>query len=94
MNDPPQDNGKRNDEPRDDVTLLLAKWRGGDDRALETLASVVYNELRRLAGRYLDILVDAQDVGELQAEEVDTETLRQLADITLAGTGQVGRKLV
>jgi RNA polymerase sigma factor (TIGR02999 family) len=37
-----------------DVTLLLVRWRGGDDQALDELASLVYNELRRLAGRYLN----------------------------------------
>ena len=42
--------------------------------------------------RHLDILVDAEDVGELQAEEVDTETLGQLPDVALAGPGKVGRK--
>jgi RNA polymerase sigma factor (TIGR02999 family) len=35
------------------VTLLLVKWRGGDEQALDELVSVVYTELRRLAGRYL-----------------------------------------
>jgi RNA polymerase sigma factor (TIGR02999 family) len=40
--------------PRHDVTLLLGRWRGGDDQALEQLASLVYGELRRLAGRYLN----------------------------------------
>jgi RNA polymerase sigma factor (TIGR02999 family) len=41
------------DEPRHDVTRLLSRWRGGDDQALEELASLVYGELRRMAGRYL-----------------------------------------
>jgi RNA polymerase sigma factor (TIGR02999 family) len=41
-------------EPRHDVTLLLGRWRGGDDQALDELLSLVYNELRRLAGRYLN----------------------------------------
>jgi len=36
------------------VTLLLARWRDGDDQALDDLLSVVYKELRRLAGRYLN----------------------------------------
>jgi len=49
-----QDGKKRSDAPGHDVTLLLAKWRGGDDEALDELGSVVYNELRRLAGRYLN----------------------------------------
>jgi RNA polymerase sigma factor (TIGR02999 family) len=42
------------DEPAHDVTLLLARWRDGDDEALEALASLVYHELHRLAGRYLN----------------------------------------
>lgn len=36
-----------------DVTRLLTDWRGGDQQALEQLAPLVYDELRRLAGRYL-----------------------------------------
>ena len=36
-----------------DVTLLLERWRKGDDAALDQVASLVYDELRRLAGRYL-----------------------------------------
>jgi RNA polymerase sigma factor (TIGR02999 family) len=35
------------------VTELLAKWRAGDEHALETLIPLVYDELRRLAHRYL-----------------------------------------
>jgi RNA polymerase sigma factor (TIGR02999 family) len=35
------------------VTALLAKWRAGDERALEALVPLVYNELRRVAHRYL-----------------------------------------
>ena len=37
----------------DQVTDLLAKWRTGDEHALEALVPLVYNELRRLAHRYL-----------------------------------------
>jgi len=54
MSDESQNDENRGDEPRHDVTLLLAKWRGGDDQALDELVSLVYNELRRLAGRYLN----------------------------------------
>jgi RNA polymerase sigma factor (TIGR02999 family) len=36
-----------------DVTLLLERWHRGDDAALDAVASLVYDELRRLAGRYL-----------------------------------------
>ncbi len=35
------------------VTALLAKWRAGDEQALEALVPLVYDELRRLAHRYL-----------------------------------------
>lgn len=38
----------------DDLTLLLARWHGGDDEALDEVLPLVYNELRRLAGRYLN----------------------------------------
>jgi RNA polymerase sigma factor (TIGR02999 family) len=35
------------------VTKLLKQWRGGDSRALDELVPIIYNELRRLAGRCL-----------------------------------------
>jgi RNA polymerase sigma factor (TIGR02999 family) len=35
------------------VTELLVRWRAGDNRALESLMPLVYDELRRLAHRYL-----------------------------------------
>jgi RNA polymerase sigma factor (TIGR02999 family) len=54
MSDESRDDENRGDEPRHDVTQLLARWRGGDDEALEEVVSLVYGELRRLAGRYLD----------------------------------------
>jgi len=37
----------------DSITGLLLKWSGGDPAALERLMPLVYNELRRLAVRYL-----------------------------------------
>lgn len=36
-----------------DVTQLLRDWRNGDEQALERLTPLVYDELRRLAARYL-----------------------------------------
>ena len=36
------------------VTRLLVDWRAGDEHALEELMPLVYGELRRLAGRYLN----------------------------------------
>ena len=35
------------------VTSMLAAWRAGDPQALERLLPLVYDELRRLAGRYM-----------------------------------------
>src|SRR5579859_4169531 len=35
------------------VTALLARWRAGDGKALESLIPLVYNELRSLAQHYL-----------------------------------------
>jgi len=35
------------------VSELLAKWRAGDEESLHLLLSLVYDELRRLAHRYL-----------------------------------------
>lgn len=40
----------RGDSP---VTTLLARWRAGDERALESLIPLVYDELRSLARSYL-----------------------------------------
>src|SRR5258708_22538154 len=36
-----------------DVTKLLMAWRDGDASALDRLIPVVYDELRRLAARYM-----------------------------------------
>ena len=36
-----------------DITTLLADWRRGDREALDQLAPMVYDELRRLASSYL-----------------------------------------
>lgn len=40
------------DEDRD-VTRLLVDWQNGDQGALDRLMPLVYNELRRIAARYL-----------------------------------------
>jgi RNA polymerase sigma factor (TIGR02999 family) len=39
--------------PSGPVTELLARWRGGDPAALEALVPLVYEELHRIAHRYL-----------------------------------------
>ncbi|HVU45110.1 MAG TPA: sigma-70 family RNA polymerase sigma factor [Terracidiphilus sp.] len=35
------------------VTVLLGRWRSGDNEALQALIPLVYDEMRRLAHRYL-----------------------------------------
>jgi RNA polymerase sigma-70 factor, ECF subfamily len=37
----------------DEVSQLLRAWSGGDQKALERLTPIVYNELHRLARRYM-----------------------------------------
>ncbi len=39
--------------PAGDVTVLLRRMKGGDPHALSELIPIVYKELRRLAGHYL-----------------------------------------
>jgi RNA polymerase sigma-70 factor, ECF subfamily len=39
--------------PADDLTLLLEDWRRGDKAALDRLMPLVYQELRRIARRYM-----------------------------------------
>ncbi|HLK68306.1 MAG TPA: sigma-70 family RNA polymerase sigma factor [Bryobacteraceae bacterium] len=39
--------------PESEVSTLLHAWSGGDQSALEKLTPIVYEELRRLARRYL-----------------------------------------
>ena len=41
------------DQQERDVTGLLSAWRRGDEQALEELMPLVYDQLRRLAGRSL-----------------------------------------
>src|SRR5262245_31412015 len=39
---------------RDEITLLLHAWSGGDRAALDKLVPVVYRELRKLARHYMN----------------------------------------
>lgn len=41
------------DAPAESVTELLLAWRGGDENARDALLPLVYQELRKLAGRRL-----------------------------------------
>ena len=60
------------------VTQLLGAWRSGDDNALEQLTPLVYNELRRLAGRYMQ----SERAGHtLQATAVVNEAFMRMVDM-------------
>jgi RNA polymerase sigma factor (TIGR02999 family) len=60
------------------VTQLLGAWRSGDEDALEQLTPLVYNELRRLAGRYMQ----SERAGHtLQATAVVNEAFMRMVDM-------------
>ncbi len=60
------------------VTVLLDAWRSGDSAALEQLTPLVYNELRRLAQRYMR----SERAGHtLQATAVVNEAFVKLIDM-------------
>lgn len=60
------------------VTQLLGAWRSGDDNALEQLTPLVYNELRRLAGRYMQ---SERPNHTLQATAVVNEAFMRMVDM-------------
>ena len=60
------------------ITRLLLQWNAGDERALEELTALVYDELRRLAAGYLR----SQRAGHtLQATALVHEAYLQLLDM-------------
>ncbi len=62
-----------------DVTTLLIRWSQGDEHALEELAPILYNELRRVAGR----VVQGERPGlTIQPTELVHEAYLRLADQT------------
>ncbi len=65
------------DQTSHDVTLLLGEWRGGNQDALQALLPVVYDELRRLASRYLS--------GERRHHTLETHDLVHEAFLRLVG---------
>ena len=64
------------------VTQLLARWSDGDRAALDRLIPAVYDELRRMAGRYLrqerppDILQPTALVHEAFVKLIDQHAVR------------------
>ncbi|MEM7354724.1 MAG: ECF-type sigma factor [Acidobacteriota bacterium] len=47
------DESNPNGGPSGEVTVLLNRWVGGDEEAIDDLLQQVYEELRKLAGSYL-----------------------------------------
>jgi len=60
-----------------DVTVLLEKWRGGDNEALHALMPLVYDQLRSMAQRYM--------AGESAGHTLRTTALVHEAYLKLAG---------
>jgi RNA polymerase sigma-70 factor, ECF subfamily len=61
-----------------DVTGLLRAWGQGDEQALERLAPLVYQELRRIAGRYM---ARERSDHTLQATALVNEAYVRLVDV-------------
>ena len=61
-----------------EITGLLRAWRGGDQEALDRLAAVVYDELRRIARRYMR---NERDGHTLQATALVNEVYLRLVDV-------------
>jgi RNA polymerase sigma factor (TIGR02999 family) len=69
-------------ERASDVTALLAAWRAGDASAPDTLATLVYEELRRMASRRLAGSAERP----LQTTELVHETFARLLEHPLKAT--------
>ena len=63
--------------PSHQITQLLVRWREGDQRALGELMPLVYDELRRLASRYMR--------GERPGHTLQTSALVNEAYLRLVG---------
>jgi RNA polymerase sigma factor (TIGR02999 family) len=62
-----------------EVTRLLRAWSAGDNAALDQLTPLVYAELRRMAGRYMQ----RENPGNtLQATALVNEAFLRLVDVT------------
>ena len=66
------------DERRGHVTTLLRNWTEGDDSAMDELAPLVYDELRRLARRQMS---REREDHVLQATALVNEAFLRLVDI-------------
>jgi RNA polymerase sigma factor (TIGR02999 family) len=61
------------------ITDLLRAWSGGDGTALDRLADEVYNELRRMARRYMK---NERQANTLQTTALVHEVYLRLVDVT------------
>src|ERR1700684_4600220 len=62
-----------------ETTQLLRAWAGGDQRALEQLTPRVYDQLRRIAGHFMQ----SEQVGRtIQTTAVVHEAYLKLIDVT------------
>jgi len=61
-----------------EITGLLKAWSGGDQAALDRLASLVYDELRRMARRYMR---DERAANTLQTTALVNEVYLRLVDV-------------
>jgi RNA polymerase sigma factor (TIGR02999 family) len=65
------------EQSAEDVSTLLHAWSGGDQTALEKLTPIVYNELHRLARRYMK---QERPGHSLQATALVNEAYTRLVD--------------
>ncbi|HYL39539.1 MAG TPA: sigma-70 family RNA polymerase sigma factor [Bryobacteraceae bacterium] len=64
-------------QPRAEITQLLQAWNEGDQSAIEKLVPLVYDELHRLAQRYM---ADERTDHTLQTTELVNEAYMRLVD--------------
>jgi RNA polymerase sigma factor (TIGR02999 family) len=67
----------KNPQTSPDITGLLLAWNAGDPQALEALVPTVYDELRRIARRYM---AGERDDHTLQASALVNEVYLRLID--------------
>ncbi len=79
MSEPQQPGRAAGESEPSGVTRLLLRWKEGDHEALEELTPIVYNELRRLARRYMS--------GERSGHLLQTTALVHEAYLKLVGLG-------
>lgn len=65
------------EQPRHDLSALLANWSAGDEQALNRLVSMVYPEMRRIARLHLNARRDADSIQSVDlANEAYLKLLR------------------